>query len=72
MTGNSDTDREFAAALAIARRARVKVFVRGTDKNPVVECRDAGTNRVVGGSELKRRLEADRDFINSIIQENIG
>lgn len=56
MTGNSDSDREFAAALSIARRARVKVFVRGTDKNPVVECRDRDTNRVVGGSELKKRL----------------
>lgn len=52
-------DDEFATALAIARRARVKVFVRGTDKHPVVECRDRLTNRVVGGSELKSRIQAN-------------
>lgn len=54
-------DEEFAAALAIARKAGVKVFVRGTDKNPVVECRDRRSMRVVGGSELKRRLASLAD-----------
>lgn len=51
-------DAELAAALEIARRARVTVHVRGTNSRPVIECLEKGTRRVVGGSELKRRLTA--------------
>lgn len=64
-------DEEFAAVLSIARRARVKVFVRGTDKHPVVECRDRLTGRVVGGSELKSRIQADESFLESILSPRL-
>src|SRR5690606_25052721 len=53
------TDQELADILAIARKANVAIFVRGTDARPVVETRCKLTGKVVGGVELRKRVNGE-------------
>lgn len=49
-------DDDVVNAMAYAKHCNVRIHVRGTDERPVVEPIDKTTRRVVGGTELKRRM----------------
>ena len=62
MEKNSDSDKELADILLIARKCSITIHVRGTDKHPVVELLNKPPHRslprkVVGLKELKYRYE---------------
>lgn len=42
MTSQSESDQELADILAIARKIRVTIHVRGSDRTPIVELRQKG------------------------------
>lgn len=50
-------DDDIVQAMGFVRKEGVMVHVRGTDERPIVELRDKWSRRVVGGIELKRRME---------------
>lgn len=54
------TDEDVANVLTIARKAGVTIHVRGTDNHPVVELRDKSTRQIVGGIELRKRIDRVR------------
>lgn len=54
-----EDDEATADAMNLARELGLTVHVRGTDGSPVVELRDRLTRRVVGGTELRRRMADD-------------
>lgn len=51
------SDAEMGRLLELMKKARVRVHVRGTDKNPVVEVKDRATGATLGGIALKGRLQ---------------
>lgn len=53
----AESDAEMGRLLALMKKARVRVHVRGTDKNPVVEVKDRLTGATLGGIALKGRLQ---------------
>lgn len=57
MTDHAESDAEMGRLLALMKKARVRVHVRGTDKNPVVEVKDRATGATLGGIALKGRLQ---------------
>lgn len=50
-------DVELAEVMHMARAIRVTIHIRGSDTHPVVEIRDKRSRQVIGGIELKRRLQ---------------
>lgn len=54
-------DEQVGEVLRILKATRLTVHVRGTDRNPVVEVRAKGYGQVVGGTELRRRIDAARE-----------
>lgn len=53
----TESDKELAEILDKVRRIGAKLHVRGTDKNPVVELRERFSGKIIGGVELRRRLQ---------------
>lgn len=53
----AESDAEMGRLLALMKKAKVRVHVRGTDKNPVVEVKDRATGATLGGIALKGRLQ---------------
>lgn len=53
------TDAATAEIMRVCRLLGVTLHVRGSDAAPVIEFREKRTRRIVGGSEIRRRL-ADR------------
>lgn len=61
MAGRMTDDEQVGEVLRILKATRLTVHVRGTDRNPVVEVKVRGTGQVVGGTELRRRIESARE-----------
>lgn len=50
-------DSDVVDVMIWCRRLGLTVHVRGTDERPVIELKARGTNHIIGGIELKRRIE---------------
>ena len=50
-------DSDVVEVMRLAKAAKVTVHVRGDDRRPVVEMKCKFSRRIVGGIELRRRLE---------------
>lgn len=53
-------DSDVVEVMRLAKAIGVTVHVRGTDERPVVEIKDKASRRIVGGIELRRRMERSR------------
>ena len=51
-------DSDVTRVMQYAKELRLTVHVRGTDERPVIELRDKLTRAIVGGIELRRRMES--------------
>lgn len=54
-------DEQTAEILKILKATRTELHVRGTDRHPIVEVRLRRSNHIVGGIELRERIERARE-----------
>lgn len=51
-----EVDADAAFVMACCKKAAITVHIRGTDERPVIEFKEQRSRRVVGMSEVKKRL----------------